>query len=163
MVREFWDTLRGPVVPATWPGGRAGRRASLAFRDPKIAFLSKSRSMLGEPWIRNVPFTKQSQTDCTSVSACAGKTCSLVWLRSAKRTGRLATVRRNTRNRLTEQETLMKAVTYMNLETAQNNSPAAGPLVAKTSNGLNLSVQTYGDVGSDEILFVHGFGPSRLS
>src|SRR5260370_39695404 len=63
--------------------------------------------MLGEPWIRNVPFTKQSQTDCTSVSACAGKTCSFVWLKSAKRTGRLATVRRNTRNRLTEQETLM--------------------------------------------------------
>src|SRR5260370_3079043 len=57
----------------------------------------------------------------------------------------------------------MKAVTHMNLETAQNNSPAAGPLVAKTSDGLNLSVQTYGDVGSDEILFVHGFGQSRLS
>jgi hypothetical protein len=64
-----------------------------------IAFLSRSRSMLGEPWNRNVPFTKQSQTDCTSVSACAGKTCSLVWLKSAKRTGRLATVRRNTRSR----------------------------------------------------------------
>ena len=57
----------------------------------------------------------------------------------------------------------MKAVTYMNLETPQNNSPAAGPLVAKTSDGLNLSVQTYGDVGNDEILFVHGFGQSRLS
>jgi hypothetical protein len=27
----------------------------------------------------------------------------------------------------------------------QNNSPAAGPLVAKTSDGLNLSVQMYGD------------------
>ena len=52
----------------------------------------------------------------------------------------------------------MKAVTYMNLETPQNNSPAAGPLVAKTSDGLNLSVQTYGDVGNDEILFIHGFG-----
>ena len=26
----------------------------------------------------------------------------------------------------------------------QNSSPAAGPLVAKTSDGLNLSVQTYG-------------------
>ena len=51
-------------------------------------------------------FTKLSQTDCTSVSACAGKTCSFVWLKSAKRTGRLATVRRNTRNRFTEQETL---------------------------------------------------------
>jgi len=51
----------------------------------------------------------------------------------------------------------------MNLETPQNNSPAAGPLVAKTSDGLNLSVQTYGDVGNDEILFVHGFGQSRLS
>ena len=73
-----------------------------AFRDRKIACLSRSRSMLGEPWIRNAPFTKQSQTDCTSVSACAGKTCSLVWLRSAKRTGRLVTVRRNTRNRFTE-------------------------------------------------------------
>ncbi len=57
----------------------------------------------------------------------------------------------------------MNAVTYMNLETPQNNSPAAGPLVAKTSDGLNLSVQTYGDVGNDEILFVHGFGQSRLS
>ncbi len=45
----------------------------------------------------------------------------------------------------------------------QNNSPATGPLVAKTSDGLNLSVQTYGDVGNDEILFVHGFGQSRLS
>jgi len=45
----------------------------------------------------------------------------------------------------------------------QNNSPAARPLVAKTSDGLNLSVQTYGDVGNDEILFVHGFGQSRLS
>ena len=43
-----------------------------------IAFLSRSRSMLGEPWIRSVPFIKQSQTDCTSVSACAGRTCSLV-------------------------------------------------------------------------------------
>jgi hypothetical protein len=28
----------------------------------------------------------------------------------------------------------------------QNNSPTARPLVAKTSDGLNLSVQTYGDV-----------------
>jgi hypothetical protein len=45
----------------------------------------------------------------------------------------------------------------------QNNSPASGPLVAKTSDGLNLSVQTYGDVGNDEILFIHGFGQSRLS
>lgn len=76
------------LIPASW-----------AFRDRKIALLSSSRSMLGEPWIRNVPFTKRSQTDCTSVSAYAGKTCSFVWLRSAKRTGRLATVRRNTRNR----------------------------------------------------------------
>jgi hypothetical protein len=48
---------------------------------------------------QKVPFTKRSQTDCTSVSAYAGKTCSFVWLRWAKRTGRLATVRRNTRNR----------------------------------------------------------------
>jgi non-heme chloroperoxidase len=46
---------------------------------------------------------------------------------------------------------------------SQNNSPAAGPLVAKTSDGLNLSVQTYGDAGNDEILFIHGFGQSRLS
>jgi pimeloyl-ACP methyl ester carboxylesterase len=45
----------------------------------------------------------------------------------------------------------------------QNNSPASGPLVAKTSDGLNLSVQTYGDVGNDEILFIHGFGQSSLS
>lgn len=45
----------------------------------------------------------------------------------------------------------------------QNNSPAAGPLVAKTSDALNLSVQTYGDVGNDEIRFIHGFGQSRLS
>ncbi len=45
----------------------------------------------------------------------------------------------------------------------QNNSPAAGPLVAKTSDGLNLSVQTYGDVGNNEILFIHGLGQSRLS
>jgi non-heme chloroperoxidase len=44
-----------------------------------------------------------------------------------------------------------------------NNSPAAGQLVAKTSDGFNLSVQTYGDVGNDEILFIHGFGQSRLS
>jgi non-heme chloroperoxidase len=36
-------------------------------------------------------------------------------------------------------------------------------LVAKTSDGLNLSVQTYGDVENDEILFIHGFGQSRLS
>ena len=56
----------------------------------------------------------------------------------------------------------MNAFTYMNLETPQNNSPAAGPLVAKTSDGLNLSVQTYGDVGNDEILFIHGFGQSSL-
>ena len=48
-------------------------------------------------------------------------------------------------------------------ELSQNNSPAAGPLVAKTSDGLNLSVQTYGDVGNEEILFIHGFGQSRLS
>jgi pimeloyl-ACP methyl ester carboxylesterase len=39
----------------------------------------------------------------------------------------------------------------------------AGPLVAKTLDGLNLSVQTYGDVGNDEILLIHGFGQSRLS
>jgi non-heme chloroperoxidase len=45
----------------------------------------------------------------------------------------------------------------------QNYSPVAGPLVAKTSDGLNLSVQTYGGVGNDEILFIHGFGQSRLS
>src|SRR5258708_34230725 len=55
--------------------------------------------MMGELWIRNAPFTKESQTDCTSVSACAGKTCSLIWSKSAKRTGRLATVMRNTPNR----------------------------------------------------------------
>jgi hypothetical protein len=67
---------------------------------------AEDRVTLGEPWIRNVPFTKQSQTDCTSASACAGRTCSLVWLKSAKRTGRLATARRNTRNRFTEQATL---------------------------------------------------------
>ena len=45
----------------------------------------------------------------------------------------------------------------------QNHSPAVGSLVAKTSDGLNLSVQTYGDVGNDEMLFIHGFGQSRLS
>ena len=45
----------------------------------------------------------------------------------------------------------------------QNNSTAAGPLVAKTSDRLNLSAQTYGDVGNDEMLFIHGFGQSRLS
>jgi non-heme chloroperoxidase len=39
----------------------------------------------------------------------------------------------------------------------------AGPLVAKTSDGLNLSVRTYGNVGNDEILLIHGFGQSRLS
>ncbi len=50
--------------------------AILAFRDRKIGCLSSSRSMLGEPLTRNVPFTKQSQTDCTSVSACAGRMCS---------------------------------------------------------------------------------------
>ena len=43
----------------------------------------------------------------------------------------------------------------------RNNSPAAAPLVAKTSDGLNLSVQTYGNVGNDEILFIHGLGHSR--
>jgi aldo/keto reductase family protein len=59
-------------------------------------------------------------------------------------TGRLATVRRNTRNRFTEQETLEGKMEDTQL--TQNNSPAAGPLVAKTSDGLNLSVQTYGDV-----------------
>jgi hypothetical protein len=45
----------------------------------------------------------------------------------------------------------------------QNNSTATVPLVAKTSDGLNLSVQTYGDIGNDEIVFIHGFGQSRLS
>ena len=45
----------------------------------------------------------------------------------------------------------------------QNNSSRAGPLVAKTSDGLHLSVQTYGEVGNDEIVFIHGFGQSRLS
>jgi pimeloyl-ACP methyl ester carboxylesterase len=45
----------------------------------------------------------------------------------------------------------------------QNSSPETGPLLAKTSDGLNLSVQTYGEVGNDEILFIHGFGQSRLS
>jgi len=44
-----------------------------------------------------------------------------------------------------------------------NNSPVAGVLGVKTSDGLKLSVQTYGDAGNDEILFVHGFGQSRLS
>jgi non-heme chloroperoxidase len=44
-----------------------------------------------------------------------------------------------------------------------NNSLVAGPLIVKTSDGLNLSVQTYGDAGNNEILFVHGFGQSRLS
>ena len=48
-------------------------------------------------------FTKPSRTDCTSASACAGRMCSLVWLKSAKRTGRLATVRPNTRISFTEQ------------------------------------------------------------
>src|SRR5437660_9663401 len=58
-------------------------------------------------------FTKQSRTDCTSVSACAGRTCSSIWLKSAKRTGRLATVRRNTRNRFAEQGAFMKAVMFL--------------------------------------------------
>src|ERR1700686_2367904 len=89
--------------------------------------------MLGEPWIRNVPFTKQSQTDCTSVSACAGKTYSFVWLKSAKRTGRLATVRRNTRNRFTEQETLEGRMKDTQL--TQNNSPAAGRSARKRRTG----------------------------
>jgi hypothetical protein len=75
---------------------------------------------MGEPWIRNVPFTRQSQTDCTSASACAGRTYSLVWLKSAKRTGRLATARRNTRNRFTEQATLEDR---MKDAVTQNSSP----------------------------------------
>jgi pimeloyl-ACP methyl ester carboxylesterase len=45
----------------------------------------------------------------------------------------------------------------------QNNSSGAGSLVAKTSDGLHLSVQRYGEVGNDEIVFIHGFGESRLS
>ncbi len=73
----------------------------------------------------------------------------------------MATVRRNTRNRFTERGTLGGRMEDTQL--IQNNSPAAGPLVAKTSDGLNLSVQTYGDVGNDEILFIHGFGQSHLS
>jgi Tautomerase enzyme len=75
----------------------------------------------GEPWIRNVPFTKQSQTDCTSVSACAGKTCSFVRSKSAKRTGRLATVRRNTRNRFTEQETLGDSIRFSHRQSARRS------------------------------------------
>jgi uncharacterized membrane protein YeaQ/YmgE (transglycosylase-associated protein family) len=69
-----------------WPGG--GIIGSIV-----VAFVGA---------VISVPSTKQSQTDCTSVSACAGNMCSFVWLKSAKRTGRLATVRRNTRNRFTE-------------------------------------------------------------
>jgi pimeloyl-ACP methyl ester carboxylesterase len=60
-----------------------------------------------------------------------------------------------------EQETLRSGMEDTQL--TQNNSPAAGPVVAKTSDGLHLSVQTYGQVGNDEILFIHGFGQSRLS
>src|ERR1700719_5320494 len=89
--------------------------------------------MLGEPWIRNVAFTKQSQTAYTSVSACAGKTCSFVWLKSAKRTGRLATVRRNTRNRFTEQETLKGMM--KDTQWTQNKSPAAGRSTRKRRTG----------------------------
>jgi hypothetical protein len=36
----------------------------------------------------------------------------------------------------------------------QSNSPVA----AKTSDGLRLPVQTCGQVGNDEILFIRGFG-----
>jgi hypothetical protein len=43
----------------------------------------------------------------------------------------------------------------------QNHSPMAGPLVAKTSDGLNLSVQTYGDVGNDEIVLDGIASPGR--
>jgi PAS domain S-box-containing protein len=46
------------------------------------------------------------------------------------------------RNRFTEQETLGGRMEDTQL--TQNNSPATGPLIAKTSDGLNLSVQTYG-------------------
>src|ERR1700720_3397223 len=92
--------------------------------------------MPGEPWTRNAPFTKQSRTDCTSVSACAGRTCSLVWLKSAKRTGRLATVRRNTRNEFTEQETLMRAITHMN----GNAKVRLDPQESDTNDLLNWDV-----------------------
>jgi len=57
----------------------------------------------------------------------------------------------------------MKSATYINLETPQKNSSAVHPLVAKTGDGLKLSVQTYRDVANDEILFIHGFGESPLS
>ena len=50
----------------------------LGIQRSKIAYLSRSRSMRGEPWTRSVPFTKQSRTDCTCASACVGRTCSLV-------------------------------------------------------------------------------------
>ncbi|WP_375459268.1 alpha/beta fold hydrolase [uncultured Enterovirga sp.] len=36
-------------------------------------------------------------------------------------------------------------------------------LVAKSSDGLRLSVRAYGDAGKREILLVHGLGQSRLS
>ncbi len=39
---------------------------------------------------------------------------------------------------------------------------AAGPLVAKSSDGLNLSVRTDEYVGNDAILVIHSFGQSRL-
>lgn len=37
------------------------------------------------------------------------------------------------------------------------------PLVARTPEGLNLSVRAFGDPANSEILFVHGLGQSRLS
>jgi hypothetical protein len=61
---------------------------SWAFRDGETAFFIQVTLNAGRAWIRNVPFTKQSQTDCTSVSACSGETRSFVWSKSAKRTGR---------------------------------------------------------------------------
>src|SRR3979411_1028359 len=64
--------------------------------------------MPGEPSTRSRPFTKPSQTDCTSASTCAGRLCSLVWLKSARRTGRLATAWPNTRPMFREAETLLQ-------------------------------------------------------
>jgi hypothetical protein len=78
----------------------------------------------GRTATRSLPFTKPSRTDCTSASASAGRTCSLVWLKSAKRTGRLARVRPNTRNSFTVQETSSRNHAE---EMAAIKTPAHGP------------------------------------
>lgn len=46
---------------------------------------------------------------------------------------------------------------------AASNAAEGEALIARTPDGLNLSVRAYGDPKAPEILFVHGLGQCRLS